>query len=914
MGRRLVAVLIVWLALGAVATAVARDTAEPVVTVRVDADGSVDAEGVLSLLGLTIGRPIDPSAVREGLQSLYAGGEINWATVTKLRTDDGLHVVVEIGVRSRISSVSITGVGLWWRMRVSRWLEIGPGDLYSETALESGLRRVRRELVERGWAEAVVEPTLEYDRATNSVAVTVDVDRGVPLRLADVMIVGFDDPQWLLEELDLDLGAVLTDDREDRVRSRVVRFLRRFGWWEAEVVDVQRRVDGEATRLVFEVDTGPEYRWEVAAPPTLEDPQQYLPDPGTDPIYPAQTVSLAGRVREALQLDGYLLAEVRAELEANASPRVLRVQMTPGVRRRVQRVLFAGRHSVERDDLLEVVRVHRGPTSGWRGQEVSDPTLEEDRLAIAQVYEDAGFAQVQVRSPQLETVGADGLRVVFPIDEGPRWTVSGLRLEGVPVEVHSALEEIGLGLVQGGPWSASAVEEARRRFEATLANSGYPEGRVVVDVDTSEEGRAEVVLSARPGPFVTIQQLVIAGLRTTRQAVVERALERAELRAGMPYSAAAIVEAQRRLYQLGIFRRVTIAPIPGDERAAERTMVVRCEEGAQRSYLVGLGYDTEDGARITLGWSHLNLFGGAHGIGVEARVSEREQRFQVGLRENDLFGLGLPAYTVAYRTEEELAQYSQLRRGLWLELGDRRRRPLRPWFRYEYQIVQPDAPPEILSQLERQDREIQIASITPTVEWDTRDDPFLPTRGVLLSLSTQYAFPVFEADAHFLKVESSFALYGELANGYGAIGLRVGSIQPFDAPPGEPANLAVPLAARFFAGGRVSHRAFATDRLGVPGQTLDADGDPIGGNALLLLNMEYRRPVWGFVDAVLFADVGNLWAEPSLVELQELRWGIGLGVRVNTPAGPLRVEYGHKLEQRENESSGEFFVSFGTAF
>jgi outer membrane protein insertion porin family len=914
MGRLAVLGLLGWLVLTVATAAAAAASDGPVVAVRIEADGAVDAEQVLRVLGLTVGEPIDRRQVRDGLKTLYAGGEINWAAVKAAPTEGGLEAVVEIGVRSPIESVSISGIGWWWQIRVRRWLGVDPGDLFSEAALAEGIRRVRRELVERGWANAVVDPTVTYDRASNSVAVSVAVDRGVPQRLVDVVVSGVEDPEPVLRELEGARGAVLTDEREDRLRSRTVRSLRRSGWWEAEVVEVRQRQVADGVVVELEVDAGPAYRWEVAAPPTLAKPQQYLPDPGTDPIYPAQTLSLAERVREALQLDGYLLAEVSAELEADTTPRVLRVTIDSGVRRKVKKVLFAGAEAIDRDDLLEVVRVRRGSTRGWRGQQVSEPTLEEDRLAIKQSYEAAGFAQVEVAPARLEPVGPDRVRVVFEIDEGPRWTVTELGLEGVPVEVHSALETIGLGLVQGGPWSALAVEEARQRFEATLANNGYPEGRVTVDVDTSDVGRAKVVLEAHPGPFVIIDELVVSGLRRTREPVVERALERAGLEAGMAYSVAAIVEAQRRLYQLGIFRRVTISPIPGDERATERTMVVRCEEGAQRSYLVGLGYDTGDGARITLGWSHLNLLGGAHAVGVEARVSEREQRLQLGVRETDLFGSGLPAYAVAYRTEEELAQYSQLRRGLWLELGDRRRRPLRPWLRYEYQIVQPDAPPEILSELERQDREIQIASITPTVEWDTRDDPFLPTRGVLLSLATQYAFPLFEANAHFLKVESSFALYGELANGYGAIGLRVGSIQPFDAPDDEPANLAVPLAARFFAGGRVSHRAFATDRLGVAGQTLDVNGDPIGGNALLLLNMEYRRPVWGFVDAVLFADAGNLWAEPSLVELDEVRWGIGLGVRVNTPAGPLRIEYGHKLEQRDKESSGEIFVSFGTAF
>ena len=83
-----------------------------------------------------------------------------------------------------------------------------------------------------------------------------------------------------------------------------------------------------------------------------------------------------------------------------------------------------------------------------------------------------------------------------------------------------------------------------------------------------------------------------------------------------------------------------------------------------------------------------------------------------------------------------------------LEIGDRLRRPFRPWFRYEYEIVQPNRPvePRIGDEFE----ESKVASITPSLEWDTRDNPLAPDRGVFASASVQYAFPAFLADEHFL--------------------------------------------------------------------------------------------------------------------------------------------------------------------
>ena len=123
----------------------------------------------------------------------------------------------------------------------------------------------------------------------------------------------------------------------------------------------------------------------------------------------------------------------------------------------------------------------------------------------------------------------------------------------------------------------------------------------------------------------------------------------------------------------------------------------------------------------------------------------------------------------------------------------------------------------------------------------------------------------------------------------------------------------MPIATRFFAGGRTTHRAFSTDRLGIEGQTLD-NGQPVGGNFLLLLNLEYQRRIHAALSTVLFLDGGNVWAAPDLVALADVRWGAGLGLRYDTPAGPLRLEYGRKLDREPDESGGQLYLSFGTPF
>jgi outer membrane protein assembly factor BamA len=396
--------------------------------------------------------------------------------------------------------------------------------------------------------------------------------------------------------------------------------------------------------------------------------------------------------------------------------------------------------------------------------------------------------------------------------------------------------------------------------------------------------------------------------------LVAGVVQRAGIRTGEPLSRRKMLDAQRGLFELGLFRRVELAPMPGQEHRADRNIVVACEEGEQKSYLFGVGYSNVDAARLILGWSHLNLLGRAYAFSAEVSLARRQQRYSLSLRKQRIFGLPVPGYLAIYRTDEILGDRNVLRRGLWVDFGDRLKRPFRPWLRYEYEITEPeDFPIDVTSTIEDAVRETKVASITPSVEWDTRDNPLAPTRGIFAAASLQYAFPAFQADANFLRFQTGGTIYSPIFRGFGAIGLRLGAIEPINADPGIPKNLQIPFAYRFFAGGRTTHRAFPVDSLGIPAQTV-IDGSPVGGNALILLNLEYRRRISGPIFAAIFVDAGNVWASPEQVNFGEVEWGPGLGLQYLTPAGPLRAEYAWRVNSPPDASGGQFYISFGVPF
>jgi outer membrane protein insertion porin family len=889
---------------------------EVVSRVRVEAPGLDDAESVVGLLGVREGQPLDRVRLRGGLLALYARGDVDYVKVTAVHSASGLELVVRLDLRPRLAKITVAMPGRVWRRRVRGWLDLEPGGVITTSQVEAAVERTRRKLVSRGYPDAHVQPYLDYDRAANRVALSVVVDLGEAERLLRLELEGLDDglQRAVADEVGDVAGEQLDDRFLDRLGRRVEGVLNASGFWEAQVLEIGREVGDGGVVVVLRVATGPRYELVVSTSREHEDLLRgVIPDLAEGELHPTQTALLVERVRESLQEKGYLLATVAAQVEARGELRVLSVVAEVGRQRRVTAVDFPGVAGIDPDELRAVVKSHTQRGTLWRRQRFTDSSLASGRTAVIDEYLRRGFADVEVGAPVIEALGVDAARVVFEVREGRRWVLSDLRHLGFPADAAPALESGQTSLAEAGPWDARQLEVERQRLEVLLADLGFPEGRVRAATDSSEPGTVRVVLTAEPGAFVRIGEIVVDGLARTRVSVVRRMLHLAGVTTGAPYSRVALLQAQRDLYELALFRRVEIAPIPGQETSTRRGLVVRCEEGEHRSYLFGLGWDTTALTRVTLGWSHLNLLGGAHAVSVETRLSDREQRFQASVREPRVPWVGVPGYAVAYRTEEQRATYSQERRGLWFDLGDRRRQPFRPWLRYEYQIVAPDAPEDILSDLEREEQEIELASLTPTLEWDTRDSPLTPSQGVLATASLEYAFPAFQAEAHFLKLLTSFTLYGSLGDGGFAVGTRVGLMQPIGADPEVSENLQIPLNARFFAGGTVSHRAFRTDYLGIEGQTL-RDGEPIGGNALVLVNGDIYMPITGGLSAVLFADVGNVWAEPGLINAQDLRWGSGLGVRYDTPAGPLRMEYGWKLDRLADESPGEFFLSFGVAF
>jgi outer membrane protein insertion porin family len=161
------------------------------------------------------------------------------------------------------------------------------------------------------------------------------------------------------------------------------------------------------------------------------------------------------------------------------------------------------------------------------------------------------------------------------------------------------------------------------------------------------------------------------------------------------------------------------------------------------------------------------------------------------------------------------------------------------------------------------------------------------------------------SEANYFKIVGATQWFFPLAwETVGAVSFQGGIAEAFGAT-GE-----VPISRRFFLGGSSTIRGYDFEHVGPTGP----DGTPTGGDLFVMANLEWRVPVYRGFGVVLFSDIGNVFRAINDFRPGQIKGSVGLGLRYNTPIGPIRLDYGRKLEPQGNEASGRFHFSIGQAF
>jgi len=950
------------------------------VDVRVEVSGQPLSEAsVLELIETHVGEPMTMAGVRETIDHLVGLGRFEDVRVYASANDQGVVLRWQLIPVRRIRSLSISGqAGLSEKaIRAEVADRFGASPSAARTADIAGA--LQSFYAERGYRSASITPQLEDSSVPGQADLALAIAAGVQTTIGETNVRGtpLQPPADLIKKLKLEAGQPYDGPA---IAARLAAFeeeLRSLGYYEARARESREfSGDGRVAELTIDVDPGPHVRVVFEGDSLPASERQALV-----PIREERSVDLdlledASRAIEAaLRRQGFRAAEAPYRREQTGGELLLTFTVTRGPLHRIGAVDVAGYSGLDRSAVAPLLQLKSG-------EPFVEARVGAVAAAIAELYRVRGYSQVRV-TPSIQILPADSrtaavfrpVDVRFDVSEGPQTTVKAVELRGATAIAPARLSDL-LGLGAGKPFYRPQLAADRDAIEREYRSNGYQNVSAAPQLSFEEDARAVTVIwTLHEGPQIHVDHILLSGNKRINPDIIRRELT---FKPGSPISDEAMVESQRKLAVLGLFRRVRITELP---RAGATThdILVEVEETDTTTVSYGGGLEVnrqlrqgqeggpseerlEVAPRGFFDISRRNLWGKNRSITLFGRVSLRyrepsidntdptdtagyglnDYRAFFSFREPRAFGLPGDAQVLAFVEQGLRTSFNFDRKGVSADYARRLRGAVTVTGRYTYdytklfdeQIKQED---QLL--IDRLFPQVKLSKIFAAVLRDSRDDVLDPQRGAVVGLDGSIALRALGSEVGFVKTFAQGFIYRKLP-GRGVVlaaGARLGlaagfarAVPPvFEIASTEPVHVAdsapfttvvkdLPASERFFAGGDTTVRGFALDRLGT-NETLDPQGFPQGGNGLAVFNLEARAPYWKNLQFVWFSDAGNVFKYAGDIRLNEMRVSSGVGFRYRSPIGPLRVDWGFKVSTRllltgGREKSNVLHISLGQAF
>jgi outer membrane protein assembly complex protein YaeT len=534
--------------------------------------------------------------------------------------------------------------------------------------------------------------------------------------------------------------------------------------------------------------------------------------------------------------------------------------------------------------------------------------LERDLGRLQAYYRTQGFFHTRI-TPRLQTNEKRQVTAELEIAEGPWVKVAAINLKVAvpdrPVDLKPLAEKGPLK--PGDRLIASNYEDLKRLYLNYLLNHGYAHGVVEGKVYVNEKlNTAKIDLHVTPGVFSHFGPITVTGNEGTPDYLIMRKLT---FKKGEVFDFEKVYESQRNLYKLDLFSSVAIVPekVAAQERIIP--MVIKVQEKKKRAVKFGVGFGDEDLLRVRGALRLRNLGGGGRTFDLEGKYSSIESHFtstftnpQIWATYFDLVGAGGGQF-LQYPSFDDLAVFGQARLERQL-----------PWqFRgYGGYLLQRDRPTNIafstqLAFTQPQERSFLSSVAFGGLSQDTTDNEIYPTRGGMLSARGEASPHFLGANLQFLRAVLEARRYLNLWEKKLILAGRVklGLMGPIGDTP------EIPLFRRFFCGGYNSVRGYRLYYLG----PRDASGLPVGGDALMEGSGELRFPIYKELRGVIFLDFGNVFPQIGNLDVGQLKYAAGAGLRYQTPIGPVGIDVGVPLNPIDRGSDKvQVHFTIGQAF
>lgn len=548
---------------------------------------------------------------------------------------------------------------------------------------------------------------------------------------------------------------------------------------------------------------------------------------------------------------------------------------------KITAIVVEGNENVAKDLIISQIASNLGDV-------FSKENLEKDMKAI---YDLGYFQDVKIKLESFR----NGYKVVFTVIENA--ILKDIKFFGNTIVSEEEMREVMI-VKEGQILSYKILKNDLERISQLYKERGY----LLIDfakVDFSQEGILSIeLIEGRLG------KVTVEGNDKTKEKVITREIN---LKTGDLFNFEKAKKSLQNIYNLGFFEDVSMRLEPGEEPESV-IMVIKVIEKDTGKIGVGVGYNTEEGLMGFAEYAEENLFGGGQKLQAELEIGGRTTYkfyFLEPWFANTPTSVGMEAYDKIITRENKegstvIGEYDLERLGGRLILG----RKIGESFSLGLELKSEKATYELVSgELPEDINEGWTNTLTPTLSYDTRDNVFEPTSGWFHSLSIEKAGDFLGGDYSFTKYNLTLRAYISTKFITDIFDLR--SLENITS------KLSEGVLALRAAGGiaDTSLPSFAEYQVGGMNTLRGYDFNQFSGDKSLVFNIEYRIPLTDSFQAVIFADWGQAWDYSEAFNLEDLKFGRGLGFRYETPLGPIRFDYGIN-----EEGEGKSYFSIGHTF
>ncbi|MFK7849409.1 MAG: outer membrane protein assembly factor [Akkermansiaceae bacterium] len=600
-------------------------------------------------------------------------------------------------------------------------------------------------------------------------------------------------------------------------------------------------------------------------------------------------------VEKILRNDGFSEANVVAKIEGQ---RRIVLQVEEGIRFSLGEVKILGEEEADAEKLAELFSVPFGGISRFGGAE---PPFRDEEVPVGIEFithqlNSEGFwnAAVTLQNQEIDrNTGEVGMSI--SVNRGQQFkigqpTVSGADERGREISMNAWKFFVG-------KWATTEnINGLRAAMTEAFSSRGYP------DVSISMARRLTngiyypdftIILGVR----VKLLEVYSEGLVKTDKKRIDQIMSPLE---GDWYDEAAMNKRVKGLLQTGAFDSIELDTQAVGSREIDATL--RFKEAKAKILALTAGVDSFDGPLFRAKYTNRNWGGTLRALTAGMELSGRGTLGEISLSEpwwhgsemlrtQRLFSLikgydGYTSYQLGYSTnwKLDLSEHYALQFALGLTA---------------VVVSEQGLPDSLLGDTEYGNLFFKFIQT-----WDYRDNPVVPKSGWHLSVPLEIGTAAGNEINPYFKAGIDGGVYLPLNKDWQ---LGVGGFANWVFPTGDLVDL--PIDLRVFNGGARSVRSFPERELGP-----SFKGEPYGGDFSWAMNTELSKNISSVVQAVAFVDAGSVTGEYTGIREGGLELAAGLGIRLNLPIGPVRLEYGHNLTQGAGEPSGSWHFAIGSTF